>query len=394
MKIKDFNRVVVLVIIMLFGSGCAAADTKPVRSNENSLINETSPPSPHPAIESKDELYQKAINFIAERNYPQAMGILTNLGEHKEAQDLLAQMRYIMDASYISNGHWAVGAITAEHGVQVAIDADTYGFFAGAEDWRDIRAISLRGGESLEGLTSQGSIITTSTYSAEQLKASPVISTGAMAKVVDTVTNWRNIQSFQSFYPQSAVALDKNGIVYVANSFLEQNMTKNWNNVVSVADGRSYVLGLKSDGTVAYENIDYAGTIDTSAWRDIVAISADLSVIGLKEDGTVISTGLNRFGEGKVSDWTDIIAISTCSGCTLGLKSDGTVVAAGQNTYGQMNVEDWTDIVAVAAGSYFSVGLKSDGTMVLAGDCSDSGAKTPDVSGMKDLYIPEVTIIK
>lgn len=105
-----------------------------------------------------------------------------------------------------------------------------------------------------------------------------------------------------------------------------------------------------------------------------------------------MSTGLNRYGEGNVSGWTDIIAISTCANCTLGLKSDGTVVAVGQNTYGQMDVTNWTDIIAIAAGEYFSIGLKSDGSMVLSGDCSNSGVRTPDVSGIGQLYVPKISI--
>jgi len=30
--------------------------------------------------------------------------------------------------------------------------------------------------------------------------------------------------------------------------------------------------------------------------------------------------------------------------------------------------------------------------MVLAGDCSNSGAKTPDVTSMKGLYVPQISL--
>ncbi len=96
----------------------------------------------------------------------------------------------------------------------------------------------------------------------------------------------------------------------------------------------------------------------------------------------------------SVSTSTEAIKEQTTSAVPddLGLKSDGTVIAAGRNTYGQMNVEEWNGIVAIAAGYYFSIGLKSDGTMVIAGDCSSSGVKTPDVTNMKNLYVPQIAL--
>ena len=42
------------------------------------------------------------------------------------------------------------------------------------------------------------------------------------------------------------------------------------------------------------------------------------------------------------------------------------------------------------SGHYFSIGLKSDGTMVIAGDCSPCGVETPDVTGMKGLYVHQI----
>jgi hypothetical protein len=342
---------------------------------------------------NESEKYKKAISYINEKHYPQAIGILQSLGDYKSSSNLLDQLRYIINGCYISNGQWAVGAITSTGGVTVAYEDEIK--YSAVKAWRDIGAISFHGGDSIEGLTKDGAIITSDNTTVKELLSSPVTTTVAMADVVKAVYSWRDIKSFQTFYPQSAIALTKKGIVYVANSYNEDGIhpLKNWDNIVAVADGRSYVAGLKADGTVLFNDYDYAGTIDVADWSDIVAISAGTSLIGLKEDGTVVSTGLNRYGEGNVSQWRDIIAISSYGSCTLGLKSDGTVVAAGQDNYGEMKVSDWRDIIAIGMGHYFSIGLKSDGTMVLAGDCSHSGAETPDVSTMKDLFIPQIEIV-
>lgn len=162
-----------------------------------------------------------------------------------------------------------------------------------------------------------------------------------------------------------------------------------WNDVVS-ADLTGYSVALKSDGTVLSK-----GELDVSQWSGVIDVSsganypgteldnADKSfVVGLKLDGTVVAAGNNDFGQINVGSWTDIVAVSAGSGETVGLKSDGTVVAAGNNDYGQLNVSDWTDIVAVAAGRGFTIGLKSDGTLVSAGTYEYSMV---DVSGWDNI---------
>jgi len=210
----------------------------------------------------------------------------------------------------------------------------------------NVKSLNFRGGDSIEALTTDGKIITTSTATKEELLKSMVVSTNVMAYVVEAVSKWSNIKSFQTVYPQSAVAVTNDGFVYACYPPYEDGTDnlEGWNNIVSVSDGRGYVVGLKEDGTVKCNVYAYSGTIDTSEWKDIVAVSAGTSVIGLKKDGTVVSTGLNRY------------------------------------------------IVAISAGEYFSIGLKSDGSMVLSGDCSSSGVKTPNVSSLGQLYVPKISI--
>ena len=348
-----------------------------------------------PLNKSEKERYDKAINYIKEKHYPQAIAVLKELNNYNDSRDLIKQIRYLIEGTYISNGIWAVGAITDDNRVQIVYAGeDENKYNQVTESWINIKALSFRSGDSIEGLTADGKILTTSTYTAEDLLNSKVASTAAMADVVKAVTSWDNIKAFQAFYPQSAVTLTNDGFVYACYPSYENGIKKleGWDNIVAIADGRSYVVGLTEDGRVYCNTYGYDGIIDVSEWKDIVAISAGSSVIGRKEDGTVRSTGWNRYGEGDVSNWTDIIAISTCSTSTLGLKRDGTVVATGANDFGQIDVSDWIDIVAIAAGEYFSIGLKSDGSMVLSGDCSYSGVRTPDVSLMKRLYVPEISI--
>lgn len=337
--------------------------------------------------------YQKALNYIKEKKYPQAMGVLRDIQDYNNSRMIQEQLLYIMNGSYIGNGIWAVGALTPKGGVQVAYSGEGKPY-SDVNSWENIKSISFLGGDSIEGLTEEGKIITTSTITKEELEGSKVTSAYEMSDVVKAVSEWKNVKAFQTYYPQAAGALDKDGFVYVAYPHFEKGVEKlkGWEGIVAIAVERGYVAGLKEDGTVLVNNYNYSGILDTSKWQNIVAISAGVSLVGLKEDGTVLSTGLNRFGEGDLSDWKDIIAISTSSSYTLGLKNDGTVVATGQSSFNAMDVTEWSDIVAIQAGTYFSIGLKSDGTIVLSGDSTYSGAKTPDVSNMIGLYVPTIII--
>lgn len=414
------KKCIVLIIILLVLAGCSAqkqnqtetgtnaltvedGSTELISSEEGSEVPEQSSeegPGESEQIYSEkkaadeptdEEKYQQAIALIKEKHYPQAMGILRRLEDYKDSKSLLQQLRYLINGSYICNGAWLVAALTDDGRVLLAYNGSNAGEYAGLKDWKNVISLSS-GGDSIEGLTREGTMLTTSTETKEDFLNSPNLSTIAMAEVVEALSVWKNIIAFDAFYPGTAIALTADGSVFAAYPGYEDGTVKQngWTDIVDVKDGRSYALGLKSDGTVISKNFDYAGNIDTSNWSDIVAIDGATSVIGLKEDGTVVSTGLNKWGEGNVSDWKDIIAISTARLYTLGLKSDGTVVATGSNAFGQMDVQEWKDIVAIAAGEYFSVGLKSDGTMVIAGDCSLSGVSTPDVSELKNLYVPGI----
>ena len=55
--------------------------------------------------------------------------------------------------------------------------------------------------------------------------------------------------------------------------------------------------------------------------------------------------GNNEYGQCDVSAWKDIVAISANGFHTVGLKADGTAVAVGMNGYGECDVGDWKDIL-------------------------------------------------
>lgn len=173
----------------------------------------------------------------------------------------------------------------------------------------------------------------------------------------------------------TAVGIQSNGHVTItgrnADSIIK-DLDDTWTDIVEVAIGDDFLLGLKSDGTTVesgWRRWDFDFRREPR-WRDIVSVSAGSNhVAGLKKDGTVVVVGNSDATEQclDTSSWTGIIAISASGDSTIGLKADGTVVATGKNKYGECNVSDWRDIVAIASSCYHTIGLKKDGTMVAVG---------------------------
>ena len=197
-------------------------------------------------------------------------------------------------------------------------------------------------------------------------------------------------------------AVDKNGRVWIAGrSSFEKAKVYEWKNIVSVAVGRSFILGLASDGSVKKVD-DGIFQIDVSKWKNIISIVAcDNAAFGLKNDGTVVYAGRSRRINRIVSTWDSItsIAISRNDGTVWGVKSDGkllkcesmfqtdsgvyyipnVMMVRSQNLVNRVVLErsgkvkcdeqyipNWTNIVAIDHWSH-TVGLKADGTVVAYG---------------------------
>ena len=158
-----------------------------------------------------------------------------------------------------------------------------------------------------------------------------------------------------------------------------------WTDIVAICSGYSFAFGLRSDGTVAVEYVnegwvsDFAVSIPSGytpdQWTDIVDICygdflEDHMLVGLQSDGTVVLSGSEKFVKYRLDQvpyWENIIDVECSSFFLVGLKADGTVVMDGSNA--PYDLSDWTDVVDIAANTGFVLGLKADGTVLCAGDC-------------------------
>ena len=135
-----------------------------------------------------------------------------------------------------------------------------------------------------------------------------------------------------------------------------------------ISTSKNRTCCVKSNGAI------FNTSSDTKDWRNIIAVaSGDSFTVGLTKNGKVLACGVNTYGQINVSDWNNIIAISAGLRHTVGLKSDGTVVATGESADCRLNVSEWKDIIAIAAGNRFTAGLRSDGTVITTNNNKNAG---------------------
>ena len=233
--------------------------------------------------------------------------------------------------------------------------------------------------------------------------------TGEFGSEQPELNEWTDIISVATG-DSFTVGLKSDGsVVATGRNVTGQCDVSNWKDIVFIAAGNTNTVDIKSDGTViatkytgkyyngqcdvdTWKNINEVGiliapVIFVEKWKDIISISAgDLFTVGLKNDGTVVLTG--SIDDYDVENWKGIISISAGDSHIIGLKTDGTVVATGSSYHGQCEVKTWSDIVEISAGTSNSVGLKSDGTVVSTEYIGDYYCGECEVSDWKNVALP------
>ncbi|WP_455716397.1 hypothetical protein [Anaerosporobacter sp.] len=381
------RKYLILLMAIMVLSGCSTKqEFTDDNTDQNTMSNET-------IQESK---IKDAITLIEDKKYPQAIGVLSDISDNEKADDLLEQLRYIINGKYIANIVDGIAAINNNREVEIIVDDSIkkYYQYDKVSNWSNIKSLSFALGQ-IDALDEEGLIHSSPStdknynYMAEQL------------------SSYKDIIAMDTEYDNYTL-LSKTGSIIAYSAKYNEELEKykdyisTWSGIVDVVTAQSKIAALKKDGTVYVANFNkYAREKSAAAslyddvadWTDIVAISVGSvgPIVGLKSDGTVVVSKNSLYYKTyyDVSDWKDIIAISNGNSCLLGLKRDGTVVATGDNENKQLDVSGWTDIVAIATGDWISIGLKSDGSLVVAGT-TENDVDMPDVSGANDLYVPTV----
>ena len=175
-------------------------------------------------------------------------------------------------------------------------------------------------------------------------------------KVDGTVVGWGDNQEGR------ATGLDApyiGGLVMIGGHVLS--------NVVSIAAGSSFSLGLKRDGTV----VSWGSNSVPAGLSNVVAIAArGFFSLALKSDSTVVSWGSTPWDEAHVPvGLSNVVAIACGGGMherSMAIKNDGTVAYWGvENVLVDLAPPaGLSNVVAFAASDNHSLALKTDGTVV------------------------------
>lgn len=178
--------------------------------------------------------------------------------------------------------------------------------------WTDIIAISVCNGNRIAGRNDWKN----SPAIAGLRKDGTVMLHGFDEKIVQKVSKWRDIASLHA---ANYGICGRKADGTVVGAYLNQNIAdcvSKWTNIVDIdsssVEGGIYVVGVKSDGTIAAWG-DRGGLDGASNWIDIVSVDiGDITfmcfkrpIIGLKADGTVLVTGW-RGEQPDLSAFTEI----------------------------------------------------------------------------------------
>ncbi len=190
--------------------------------------------------------------------------------------------------------------------------------------------------------------------------------------------------------PYSVVVTNTRGSLVSSNAQLVVSQSVAWGdngqgqsklvpdatNLIAVAAGAWFSVGLRADGTVTAWGNDSSGQCSGAAGvPDAVAIAAGgYHSLAIRANGAVAAWGANDYGQTNLpAGLAPVIGIAAGTWHSVGLQADGTVAAWGDNSFGQTNLPaGLSNVIAVAAGGNHSLALKANGTVLAWGENTDA----------------------
>lgn len=226
--------------------------------------------------------------------------------------------------------------------------------FPASEQWDNIIAVSFTN-KCMVGLKKDGTVVSTS----------PELDT----------SRCKNVVSIIAFSDYSLLMLKSDKTVEMISDAKTKETafnTENWTDIESIYHSYGYIIGLRTDRTLAISAANYPyRTLGVEDWTDVkaVVLQERAGVYGLKTDGTILLTGIAADEKKEALSWSGIKEIFASDDYLIGLKYDGTVVSAGLSfEYGEpCDVSEWHDIVSVCVNDKQTAALTADGKVVSTG---------------------------
>lgn len=150
-------------------------------------------------------------------------------------------------------------------------------------------------------------------------------------------------------------------------------------NTVQISAGQYHVALLDDDGTVSAYGDNTYGQCDTGSWTDIVAVATGANfTLGLRSNGEVVACGSNMSGQCDVSSYSNVVDIDACDQTAVLLFNDGKMAVCGDVSMGLREVSDFENITRISAGDACIVAERADGRYLSAsgtvsGNCGSTG---------------------
>lgn len=233
----------------------------------------------------------------------------------------------------------STGAVSVKEGLDftAVLKSDgtvvTYGFgsknAAEVEKWKNIVSISA-GDNHLVALDDDGKL-----YCAG-----------------DNTSGQCNLSEFKNIVKVFAtengtVGLNKQGDLYFTADIVGISKLSKAKGLKDLDSNNMNLIYLNEDGTCGYFAVnDITAFYKIDKWKDIVDVACgDDFFVGLKDDGTVLIAIDNKKISDEVSNWTNIIAISASDNYLVAY--DGTkILGVGNNAYGQFE-KDEPDLITL-----------------------------------------------
>lgn len=179
-----------------------------------------------------------------------------------------------------------------------------------------------------------------------------------------------------------AIGLKEDGTVVTAGSNESgQRNVSGWSDIVQVAAGWNFSLGLTSDGHVKFAGKDSkVSSSAISGWHDIEFIAANASAAAaIDRNGNLFVSGGPDEDSGTYSVPADLYSSGRPVSVSVGVRHILVLFDTGKvraitvnnaNYDGCCDVGGWTDIVQVAAGDNGSAALTADGRVLYTGSTS------------------------
>ncbi len=304
--------------------------------------------------------YRTGLQALRQEDYGKAYRSLAAAGDYADAKEKILESKYSRAKAYIEQKDYRAAARLL---VECAGYRDANDLFFTQYANLGYRNTLAAGGAHAVAITAQGAFTaagnTRGYYSPDP---------NQKFALVDQTANWKNIVDIAAG-ERFTIGLQSNGqTLYAGAGIADYIYHSEWKDLVTVAAGRAHVIALRSDGTLRFLGENDHGQCSRWMldWKNIVAIAAGENFsLGLQSDGTLKVAGDTTI---DVSGWSGITDVAAGYGHIVGITEQRKVVATGDNFAGQCDVADWGNIIDVAAGRFHTVGLRANGRVYAVGE--------------------------